>query len=147
MKRDKETPDDYVEQTRKEMADLLNEQENVGREFLIKDEQDKSGTISSPLHRPKKMITLELSPFLSLRSGQKGPLLFFAPPTTHIPFRTFIKVVGKNLRSLSIILVCRWLSCGLVLIFVVRECEYLVYLHSDLVTHTPHKFNDIQKCS
>lgn len=38
MKRNKETPDDYVEQTRKEMEDLLNEQENVGREFLIKDE-------------------------------------------------------------------------------------------------------------
>lgn len=46
-KRDKKSPDDYVEQTRKE-------QENVGREFLIKDEQDKFGTISSPLHRQKK---------------------------------------------------------------------------------------------
>lgn len=51
MKRD-ETLNDWVEQTRKKMEDLLNKREKVGREFLIKDGQrDKSGTISSPLHR------------------------------------------------------------------------------------------------
>ena len=67
MKRDK--PQNVcVEQTRIRVGGFVNKQERVGKDFLIKDGQsDKSGTISLPLHR-QKMITLKLSPFLSLRS-------------------------------------------------------------------------------
>lgn len=50
MKKDKETSNEWVWQIRKKMEDLLNKQEKVGREVLIKNGQsNKSGTISPSL--------------------------------------------------------------------------------------------------
>lgn len=75
----KETPNDWTGQTRKRMEDLYR-QEKIGRKFLIKDGQSDKSVLFPYFCTGRKLIALELSPFLSLRSKESKKHASFNVP-------------------------------------------------------------------